>query len=106
MLDMPDNCPVCKEDFKVEPGYYTGALWISYPIVIFILIPFSLIQILCLNIPFVAAFFVSLFVLLALQPFIMRYSRAIWINFFVNYEVKTEKTMFQTEEITDSFNIQ
>jgi uncharacterized protein (DUF983 family) len=23
MLDMPDYCPVCHEDFKVEPGFYS-----------------------------------------------------------------------------------
>jgi uncharacterized protein (DUF983 family) len=83
---MPDKCSVCGEDFNVEPGYYTGALWISYPIVIIILIPFSILQILLLNISFIVAFFISLSSLLILQPFIMRFSRAIWINLFVHYE--------------------
>lgn len=86
MLEMPDHCPVCHEDFKVEPGFYTGALWISYPIVLIILIPFSLIQIMLLHISFVSAFIVSFIVLMILQPPIMRFSRAIWINFFVNYK--------------------
>jgi hypothetical protein len=85
MLEMPDNCPVCHEDFTVEPGFYTGALWISYPIVLIILIPFSLIQIMLLHISFVSAFIVSFIVLMILQPQIMRFSRAIWINFFVTY---------------------
>ena len=83
---MPDNCPVCHEDFKVEPGFYTGALWISFPIVLIILLPFSLIQIMFLHISFVLSFIVSFIVLMILQPLIMRFSRAIWINFFVNYK--------------------
>lgn len=86
MLEMPDKCSVCGEDFNVEPGYYTGALWISYPIVITILIPFSILQILFFNISFIVAFFISLLSLLILQPLIMRFSRAIWINLFVQYE--------------------
>lgn len=86
MLDMPDHCPVCHEDFKVEPGFYSGALWISYPIVIFILIPLVLVQILCLGFSFVLAFFITLILLLVLQPLLMRYSRAIWINLFVSFK--------------------
>lgn len=85
MLDMPDYCLVCQEDFKVEPGFYSGALWVSYPIVIFILVPLALLQILCFDFPFVLAFFISLVIMLVLQPLLMRYSRAIWINIFVSY---------------------
>lgn len=86
MLEMPDNCLVCHEDFKIEPGFYTGALWISYPIVLIILIPLSLIQIIFLHISFIVSFIVSFIILMTLQPLIMRYSRAIWLNFFVTYE--------------------
>jgi hypothetical protein len=90
MLDMPDHCPVCQEDFKIEPGFYSGALWVSYPIVISILIPLALLQILCFDFSFVLAFFISLIVMLLLQPLLMRYSRAIWINIFVSYRGKDQ----------------
>ena len=86
MLDMPDHCPVCREDFKVEPGFYSGALWISYPFVMLILIPLAVLQVVYLHIPLLPAFFISLVIMLLLQPFIMRYSRAIWINIFVSYD--------------------
>lgn len=86
MLDMPGHCPVCHEDFKVEPGFYSGALWISYPIIVLLLIPLDLVQILYLDFSFVTAFLISLAILLVLQPLLMRYSRAIWINIFTSYE--------------------
>ena len=85
---MPDYCPVCHEDFKVEPGFYSGALWVSYPIVIFILIPLALLPIFCFFFPFGLPFFISLLLILLLQPLLMRYSRAIWINIFVSYEAR------------------
>lgn len=86
MLDMPDHCPVCRQDYKIEPGFYSGALWISYPFVILILIPIAVLQIVYLDLSFPLAFFFSLIIMLGLQPLIMRFSRAIWINIFVSYD--------------------
>jgi uncharacterized protein (DUF983 family) len=53
MLTMPDNCPVCNQDFKIEPGFYIGALWTSYPIVVV----FGIILFLILNFVFPTHFF-------------------------------------------------
>jgi uncharacterized protein (DUF983 family) len=30
MMEMPDKCPVCGLDFHQEPGYYYGAMFVSY----------------------------------------------------------------------------
>lgn len=29
-MDMPKNCPICNQDFVKEPGFYDGAIWLSY----------------------------------------------------------------------------
>ncbi len=86
VLDMPDSCPVCKQDFVKEPGFYSGALWVSYPIVIGILILSGVVFHFVIKLPFTDAMIAAMVVLFALQPVIMRYSRAIWINFFVDYK--------------------
>lgn len=39
VLKMPERCPNCNQDFKIEPGYYSAALWISYPLVLILFIP-------------------------------------------------------------------
>ncbi|MBK6834779.1 MAG: DUF983 domain-containing protein [Bacteroidetes bacterium] len=52
MLTMPDNCPVCNQDFKIEPGFYIGALWTSYPIVVVVGIILFVILSLLLNLSF------------------------------------------------------
>lgn len=85
-IEMPDCCPVCKQDFKIEPGFYSGALWVSYPIIVLLLIPFAfgLMSYTTLSLPFVFLF-ISIYVF-ALQPLLMRWSRAIWINVFVKYD--------------------
>ena len=86
MLDMPDSCPVCKQDFVKEPGFYSGALWVSYPIVMGILILSGVVFHFVVKLSFYQVMIAAVVVLLALQPLIMRYSRAIWINFFVDYK--------------------
>ena len=29
-MEMPDQCPVCGLDYIQEPGYYYGAMYVSY----------------------------------------------------------------------------
>ncbi|TDE16862.1 DUF983 domain-containing protein [Dyadobacter psychrotolerans] len=85
-LDMPDRCPVCGQDFKIEPGFYIGALWTSFPIVIFIMTLLSILLLVYVKMEMNLFFVVITLILFSLQPIIIRLARAIWINIFVNYE--------------------
>lgn len=86
MLEMPDRCPVCKQDFIIEPGFYTGALWVSFPIVIVIgLILLS--PLLIYPDSFNTVLIIGGIIMFLLQPIIMRWGRAIWINIFVHYDI-------------------
>jgi uncharacterized protein (DUF983 family) len=85
MLDMPDKCKTCGQDFRIEPGFYTGALWVNYPLVIvsalILMIPTVFYpDFLILNLS------IMVLVMLSLQPIFMRYGRAMWINIFVHYK--------------------
>jgi uncharacterized protein (DUF983 family) len=90
MLEMPDCCPVCGQDFKIEPGFYSGALWPSYPLVIALGL---LLASLLLFYPdyYVLIFSVIGFSMILLQPIIMRLGRAIWINIFIKYDPTYKK---------------
>ena len=33
-FDMPKECPNCKQDFEIEPGFYYGAMYVSYALTI------------------------------------------------------------------------
>jgi len=83
---MPDRCPVCSQDFKIEPGFYIGALWTSFPIVIFIMTLLSIFLLVYIKMDMNLFFVVITLILFSLQPIIIRLARAIWINIFVNYE--------------------
>jgi len=86
-LEMPDECPHCKQDFKLEPGFYTAALWISYPMVLVIFIPLILLG---FSLDDLHWFFKLLYPIIVLFSFIlqiplMRLARAILLNMTIDY---------------------
>ena len=79
-LTMYDACPTCGLIFEREPGYFTGAMVVSYAIAvpIFGLIVIALIV---AGVDPAAALVIGGAVYLVLAPFIFRYSRAVWLHF-------------------------
>jgi len=85
-IRMYDSCTVCNQDFKIEPGFYIGALWTSFPIVIIIMAFLSILMLAYFKVS-LNYFFVILSVsLFLLQPIITRLGRSIWIHIFVKYD--------------------
>jgi hypothetical protein len=72
MLDMPAQCPTCHQDFKIEPGFYLGALWMTYPLVMIVAVTIPLIMLIHYHLSFFLSFLTPFVVLIGLQPFIMR----------------------------------
>lgn len=87
-LKMPENCKNCKQDFKIEPGFYSTALWIGFPIVLIVFVPVLFLG-LYLNENYEISLMVVLPIFLilcfALQIPIMRISRAILLHLTFNY---------------------
>jgi uncharacterized protein (DUF983 family) len=86
-----DNCSVCKEDFRREPGYYFGATYVSYALTV--LFGIGLYMLLCVvflveAVPFIITLSILLILLL---PLFYRLSRIIWINLFVKYKANFNK---------------
>jgi hypothetical protein len=88
MLNMPSHCPICQQDFVMEPGFYSGALWTSYPLVIGTLVFNWLLLNTIFGFPALSVFITATLVAITLQPVIMRLGRSIWINLFVSYQNK------------------
>ncbi len=86
---MPQKCPHCHQDFKIEPGFYSAALWISYPIVVALLallifLGYYLHE--SLKVSFWILLPVMAMVCFLLQVPIMRIARAILINITIAYQ--------------------
>ena len=86
---MPDRCPVCNQDFQIEPGFYIGALWTSFPIVIFIMTLLSIVLLVIVKMQLEWFFVAITIILFSLQPIIIRLGRAIWINIFVDFDAES-----------------
>jgi uncharacterized protein (DUF983 family) len=79
---MNDPCPCCNLIFQREEGYFLGALYISYPLSLMILVPlFFAANALLPNWNSFLVVLVTVLPYLPLMPAVFRYSRVLWIHF-------------------------
>ena len=78
---MQENCPHCGHHFEIEPGYFIGAMYVSYGLVVAEMILIYVIA----NMLFESTEVVlaALLISVSLMSFInFRYSRVIWMYLF------------------------
>ncbi len=85
-FDMKLRCDHCNENFMPEPGFYYGAMFISYIFTGFFSIGFIAILHWGLGMSTNASFGLLIFILAILFVYIFRLARAIWININVKYD--------------------
>ena len=85
-LKLNENCSSCNLHYHLEPSFFTGSMYVSYPIgIAFTVPPFIVSHVLC-EASLLTTFFAITGTLIFSLPIIARLSRNIWINFFVNYD--------------------
>jgi len=80
---MYPECEFCGFKFDIEPGFYTGAMYVSYAfsVAIFIIVGFSLY--IFFNDPDIYIYVtVTLMTIIFLFPILFRYSRVIYLHIF------------------------
>lgn len=92
-FDMKERCDVCDEDFFPEPGYYYGAMFVSYIFTAFFCIGFALFFHWGLGWSVEASFGLLITVLAILFVFIFRLARALYININVFYDPDAAKNV-------------
>lgn len=90
-LEMYDHCPVCDQATDIEVGFYYGTSYISYLLGIGISLASFVAWWLIIGFSFSDHRFFwwigfNSVLLIALQPWLMRVSRSLWISCFVKYE--------------------
>ncbi|MDQ3291602.1 MAG: DUF983 domain-containing protein [Bacteroidota bacterium] len=85
--DMYKHCSCCGQSFEPEPGYYYGAMYVSFGFStgIFLTVLFVLslfVKELTLGMVMIAI----AVIVIGLLPIMFRLSRSIWINIFIRYE--------------------
>ena len=85
-LKLNNNCSSCNLKYHLEPSFFTGSMYVSYPIgIAFTIPPFIISHVLC-KASLLTTFFAITATLILSLPIIARLSRNLWINFFVNYD--------------------
>jgi len=83
---MPEQCPVCGQRYWIEPGFYYGAMYISYALTVALSVAVFVAMIVLWHFDIKWYLGLNFSAILLLFPFIFRLSRSIWIHIFVKYD--------------------
>ncbi len=86
LFNMHEQCGNCKTKYKIEPSFFYGSMYVSYGVgIIFAAIAFA-ISYFIFKSSLIVCFFSIVASMFALYPIIIRISRNIWINLFINFD--------------------
>ena len=89
-----DECPVCKEDFVIEPGFYFGAMYFSYGINVGIFVVSLLVTLYTFDPESIQGYLLGIFPpLIILFPLTFRVSRALMLHLFGGIKRKPEEVV-------------
>lgn len=106
-MEMNKTCPVCGQATEIEVGFYYGTSYVSYAMTVAISIA-SLVAwwvIIGLSTEDNRFFFwlgFNALLLFVLQPWLMRFSRSMWISWFVKYDPEWKD--HQPEDVSERLN--
>lgn len=88
---MHEKCPTCGQRLEVEPGFYYGTGYVSYALAVALSVASFVAWCVIIGISLNDNRFFwwmgcNAVLLIVLQPYLMRLSRAVWLSFFVRYD--------------------
>lgn len=95
-LDMPEKCPVCGQKMEPEVGFWYGTGYVSYALAVAISIATLIASMVLFRVTFMNNSILwwlganSVF-LIVIQPWLMRFSRTMYLYFFVRYHDDYDK---------------
>ena len=90
-LSMHETCNNCNTKYKIEPSFFYGAMYVSYGVGIAFAVAAFVISYFVFNASINYIFISIVATLIVFMPVIMRLSRNIWINLFMNYDKSLAK---------------
>lgn len=95
MLDMPERCVECGQKMEIEVGFYYGTGYVSYGLSVGLTFIIAIIFGLTYGFDWrdYSIFYflgINIFILVLLQPWLMRYSRVLYLYMFVKYGQRRE----------------
>jgi uncharacterized protein (DUF983 family) len=88
-LKMNRQCAVCGQRFEPEPGFYFGAMFISYIFLAFFSLSMTGLLVFYFHFSVELAFGILLTTLALMFVWNLRFSRSIWIHLVIKYDPKS-----------------
>lgn len=88
---MNSHCPVCGAGFEPEPGFYLGAMYITYAFNVVLMIAFGLSIYYFVSLPEIVYLVLIAIVAVITTPFSFRFSRIQWLYWFGGLHYKPGK---------------
>lgn len=85
--DLHQNCPNCGVKFSKEPGFYYGAMYISYALCVAVFVTFWVsFNLFFNNVNLYLQIGIIVAALILTTPYIYALSKIIWANMFIAYD--------------------
>ena len=91
VLKMNEHCGHCGLKYQIEPSFFYGAMYVSYALNVGLGIIVFLISFLVLKLNLKTSFIAIISSMIILSPFVLRWSRNIYINIFVSFDPNSKK---------------
>lgn len=86
VLKMNEDCGHCGLHYQIEPSFFYGAMYVSYGLNVAFGIAAFIISYVFLNSSIETSFITIIVTLILSGPFVLRWSRNIYINMFISYD--------------------
>ena len=87
-LKMKDSCSECHLKYEREPGFFYGAMYVSYGLMAGIFIVWFFADVVWLHLSPMNLALLIISTMLLFFPVVFRTARLIWLNFFVKFDGK------------------
>lgn len=91
LIKMHEKCSHCSLRYEIEPSFFYGAMYISYGLNVALSIATFVVSYLILESSIKTAFIAIVVANILSFPFVLRWSRNIYINMFVSFDKKFKK---------------
>jgi uncharacterized protein (DUF983 family) len=91
ILKMNDTCSHCGLKYQIEPSFFYGAMYVSYALNVALSVAVFVISYLFIQASLKTTFIAIILANIVLFPFVLRWSRNIYINMFVSYNPESKK---------------
>ena len=100
--DFHANCPVCRTKFEREPGFFYGAMYVSYAIAVAMFVTvWVALAVLAPEMGALGQSLAVIGVLLLGSPYYYALSKIIWANMFFHYD-RTKASRSRSEVVPES----